>query len=194
MTSILVFAGSARRGAFSKQLAAAATTILAEAGAKPTLVDLADFEAPLYNGDLEDSLGIPQSVLDFRRLVATHHGLMIATPEYNGFVTPLLLNMLCWASRPSPGNDFGSVFQAKPVALMAASPGRLGGVRVIPRLHDVLAELGMIPVPGFVTVPAAATAFTDRGRLAGETAEPGLIALADRLLDATRHHAPGRQG
>ena len=110
MTSILVFAGSARRGAFSKQLAAAATTILAEAGAKPTLVDLADFEAPLYNGDLEDSLGIPQSVLDFRRLVATHHGLMIATPEYNGFVTPLLLNMLCWASRPSPGDDFGSVF------------------------------------------------------------------------------------
>ena len=194
MTSILVFAGSARRGAFSKQLAAAATTILAEAGAKPTLVDLADFEAPLYNGDLEDSLGIPQSVLDFRRLVATHHGLMIATPEYNGFVTPLLLNMLCWASRPSPGDDFGSVFQAKPVALMAASPGRLGGVRVIPRLRDVLAELGMIPVPGFVTVPAAATAFTDRGRLAGETAEPGLIALAYRLLDATRHHAPGRQG
>ena len=52
MTSVLVFAGSARRGAFSKQLAAAATTILAEAGAKPTLVDLADFEAPLYNGDL----------------------------------------------------------------------------------------------------------------------------------------------
>ncbi len=150
MTSILVFAGSARRGAFSKQLAAAATTILAEAGAKPTLVDLADFEAPLYNGDLEDSLGIPQSVLDFRRLVATHHGLMIATPEYNGFVTPLLLNMLCWASRPSPGDDFGSVFQAKPVALMAASPGRLGGVRVIPRLRDVLAELGMIPVPGIL--------------------------------------------
>ena len=194
MTSILVFAGLARRGALSKQLAAAATTILAEAGARPTLVDLADFEAPLYNGDLEDSLGIPQSVLDFRRLVATHHVLMIATPEYNGFVTPLLLNMLCWASRPSPGDDFGSVFQAKPVALMAASPGRLGGVRVIPRLRDVLAELGMIPVPGFVTVPAAATAFTDRGRLAGETAEPGLIALADRLLDATRHHAPGRQG
>ena len=73
---------------------------------------------------------------------------MIATPEYNGFVTPLLLNMLCWASRPSPGDDFGSVFQARPVALMASSPGRLGGVRVIPRLRDVLAELGMVPVPG----------------------------------------------
>ena len=186
MTSILIFAGSARRGAFSKQLAAAATTVVAQAGAKPTLIDLADFEAPLYNADLEDGAGIPQSVLDFRRLVATHHGLMIATPEYNGFVTPLLLNMLCWASRPSPGDDFGSVFQARPVALMASSPGRLGGVRVIPRLRDVLAELGMVPVPGFVTVPAAASAFTNRGRLADATAETGLVALADRLLDASR--------
>ena len=186
MTSILIFAGSARRGAFSKQLAAAATTIIAEAGAKPTLIDLADFEASLYNADLEDSSGIPQSVLDFRRLVASHHGLMIATPEYNGFITPLVLNMLCWASRPSLGDDFGPVFQTKPVALMAASPGRLGGVRVIPRLRDVLAELGMVPVPGFVTVPAAASAFTPRGRLADDTAETGLVALADRLLEARR--------
>ena len=55
MTSILIFAGSARRGAFSKQLAAAATTVVAQAGAKPTLIDLADFEAPLYNADLEDA-------------------------------------------------------------------------------------------------------------------------------------------
>ena len=186
MTSILIFAGSARRGAFSKQLAAAATTVVAQAGAKPTLIDLADFEAPLYNADLEDGAGIPQSVLDFRRLVATHCGLMIANPEYDGFVTPLLLNMLCWASRPSPGDNFCSVFQARPVALMASSPGRLGGVRVIPRLRDVLAELGMVPVPGFVTVPAAASAFTSRGRLADATAETGLVTLPDRLLDASR--------
>ena len=59
MTPILIFAGSARNGAFSKQLAAAATTIVAEAGAKPTLIDLADFETPLYNADLEDGSGIP---------------------------------------------------------------------------------------------------------------------------------------
>ena len=117
---------------------------------------------------------------------------MIATPEYNGFVTPLLLNMLCWASRPSPGDDFGSVFQAKPVALMAASPGRLGGVRVIPRLRDVC-QARNDPGAGFRHGSGGGPAFTDRGRLA-ETAEPGLIALADRLLDATRHHAPGRQG
>ena len=186
MTSILVFAGSARRGAFSKQLAAAATTSLTEWGAKPTLIDLADYDTPIYHGDFEDSLGIPQCVLDFRRLVASHHGLAIVTPEYNGFVTPLLLNMFCWASRPSPGDDFGAVFQGKPVALMASSPGRLGGVRVIPRLRDAVAELGMVPVPGFVTLPNAANAFNDDGRLAEIAAEDGLRALTKRLFVASK--------
>ena len=185
MTSILIFAGSARHGAFSKQLAAAATTLVAGNGGKPTLIDLAAFDVPLYNADLEDRDGIPQPVIDFRRLVASHDGMMIATPEYNGFVTPLLLNMFCWASRPSPGDDFGAVFQGRPVALMASSPGRLGGIRVIPRLRDVVAELGMVAVPGFVTVPAAASAFTDQGRLANSQAEDDLVGLVRRLMAAS---------
>lgn len=186
MTSILVFAGSARRGAFSKQLAAAATTAITEWGAKPTLIDLADHDAPIYNGDLEDALGIPETVLEFRRLVASHHGLAIATPEYNGFMTPLLLNLFCWASRPSPGDDFGAVFQGKPVALMAASPGRLGGVRVIPRLRDAVAELGMAPVPGFVTLPQAGAGFIDDGSLADAAGADSLRALMKRLIGASQ--------
>ena len=186
MTSILIFAGSARQGAFSKQLAAAATTLVADDGCKPTLIDLADFDVPLYNADIETATGIPQPVIDFRRLVASHDGMIIATPEYNGFVTPLLLNMLCWASRPSPSDDFGTVFQGRPAALVASSPGRLGGVRVIPRLRDMIAELGMVPVPGFVTVPTAALAFTEQGRLVDRKTEDDLISLIRRLLTASQ--------
>ena len=111
MNYILIYAGSARRGAFSRQLAAAATTIVGEASGKATLIDLADFDLPLYNADIEDGSGITHPVVEFRRLVATHQGMIIATPENNGFVTPLLLNMLCWASRPSPADDFGAAFQ-----------------------------------------------------------------------------------
>jgi len=110
----------------------------------------------------------------------------IATPEYNGFVTPLLLNILCWASRPSPSDDFGTVFQGRPVALMASSPGGLGGVRVIPRLRDVVAELGMVPVPGFVTVPEAASAFTEQGQLAAPRKEDELVSLVRRLMTASQ--------
>lgn len=188
MTSILIFAGSARQGAYSKQLAAAATSLVTGNGGKPTLVDLADFEVGLYNADLEARSGIPQQVIDFRHLVASHDGMMIATPEYNGFITPVLLNMLCWASRPSPGDDFGAVFQGLPVALMASSPGRLGGVRVIPRLRDVVAELGMVAVPGFVTVPSAATAFTERGQLADRQTEDALVSIIRRLMAACQRN------
>ena len=188
MASILIFAGSARQDAYSKQLAAAATTLVAGDGGKPTLIDLADFAIPLYDADIEMASGIPQPVIDFRRLVASHDGMMIATPEYNGFITPLLLNILCWASRPSPSDDFGAVFQGRPVALMASSPGRLGGVRVIPRLRDVIAELGMVAVPGFVTVPAAASAFTEQGRLVDRQTEDELVSLVRRLMTVCRRN------
>ena len=186
MTKILIFAGSARRDAYSRQLAAAATMLVESHGGTPTLIDLGDFPVSLYNADLEAELGIPQSAMEFRRLVATHHGLVVVTPEYNGFVTPLLLNMLCWASRPSPGDDFGNVFQGRPVALAASSPGRLGGVQVIPRLRDLLGELGMIAVPGFVTLAGAATAFTEDGQLADTDAGDGLARLVRRLIAAGR--------
>ena len=110
----------------------------------------------------------------------------IAAPEYNGFVTPLLLNMLYWASRPSPGDDFGTVFQGRPLAFMASNPGRLGGVRVIPRLRDIVAELGMIAIPGFVTVPDAASTFSEQGRLVEQRKEEEVVSLVRRLMTASR--------
>lgn len=184
MKTILIFAGSARRDAFSKQLAAAASLAVRAMGGKPTLIDIGDFDIPIYHADLESAAGIPQPVVEFRHLVASHHGMMLASPEYNGFVTPVMLNMMCWASRPSPGDDFGAVFAGKPVALMASSPGRLGGVRVIPRLRDMAAELGMMPVPGFVSVATAESAFDEDGRLASAALAQDLDALVRRLLAA----------
>ena len=166
MMKILIFAGSARRGAYSRQLAAAATMLVESYGGTPTLIDLGDFPVPFYNADFEVELVIPKPVMAFWRLVATHDGLFVVTPEHNGFVTPLLLNMLCWAWRPSPGDDFGNVFKVWPVALAASSPGRLGGVRVITQLRDLLAKLSMITVPGSVTLAGAANTFTEDGQLA----------------------------
>ena len=64
--------------------------------------------------------------------------------------------------------------------------GRLGGVRVIPRLRDVVAELGMVPVPGLTSVPHAGEAFTPSGRLADASLESRLTTLIDRLLLASR--------
>lgn len=184
--TILVFAGSARADSVNKKLAAAGASAVRKAGGEATLVDLKDYPAPIYHGDEEEAHGVPDTILAFKKLISAHDGLMIATPEYNGFVPPLLVNIFSWVSRPS--NDGGSedVLKSKHVAIMAASPGRLGGVRVIPRLRDCLCELGCIPVQGFVTVPSAHSAFGADGNLTNEANQKGLDALAVRLIAAVK--------
>lgn len=184
MARILVFAGSSRTGAYSKQLARAGAIALDSLSGPQTsnLIDLADFDVPVYNADLEADKGLPQRIRAFKILARQHDGMMIATPEYNGCVPPLLVNLFAWASRPEPNEGASSVFQDKPVALMASSPGGRGGVRVVPRLRDMVSELGMIAVRGFVTVPYADDAFAADGRIADQDQDRSLLALADRLL------------
>jgi len=67
---------------------------------------------------------------------------------------------------------------------MAASPGRLGGIRVIPRLRDTLAELGVTVVPGFVTVAAAAQAFNEDNTPKDEQLSTNIANLAATLIAA----------
>ena len=69
------------------------------------------------------------------------------------------------------------------MALMASSPGRLGGVHVIPRLRDAVCELGMVPVPGFASVGNAAQAFSENGDLGDEQlAQDGAGAVTTHLI------------
>ena len=180
---ILVFAGSARKGSFNKKLAAAAHRLAVEAGLEAALADLADYEAPVYNGDIEAGGGLPAPMREFRSLIASHDGLLIVTPEYNGHVPPLLVNTFSWASRPD-GDDKSNVFAGKRVAIAAASPGGLGGVRVVPRLRDMVAELGAVAVPGFVTLPGAPDAFDGEGNLTAEAPKEALRGLVQRLAEA----------
>ncbi len=92
--------------------------------------------------------------------------------------------MFAWTSRPENDEISCAAFAKKPVAIAAASPGGLGGVRVIPRLHDALAELGAVAVPGFATLPGAFQAFNDDSTLKDEKAAGMLKGLAERLAAA----------
>ncbi len=182
MKKVLVFAGSTRKDSLNKKLAVVAADVARAAGGGVTLIDLADYPAPVYDGDLEVGEGLPQTMRDLKTLIASHDGMIIVTPEYNGFVPPVLVNALDWASRPEGNEASSAVFAGKMVAIAAASPGGLGGVRVIPRLRDFLAELGVMSVPGFVTLPAANKAFDDNGKLTNVATAGKLEALVGRLL------------
>src|SRR6185369_9649922 len=88
---VLVMAGSARTGSFNRQLAGVAAGLLGAAGAEVTLVDLRTLDLPLFDADIE-ARGIPAGGAELRRLFAQTDALVVATPEYNSFVPPLLIN------------------------------------------------------------------------------------------------------
>ena len=179
---ILIFSGSAREGSLNKKLAKAAAVIAENANADVTFADLADYTAPVYNGDDEDANGLPKTMQNFKTLMQQHDCFIVSTPEYNGHVPPLLSNTFSWISRPE-GDEKGMVaFNGKKAAIMAASPGQRGGIRVLPRLRDTLAELGVMVVPGFVTVASASSAFDENGAVNDDKLTNNIKRLVERLI------------
>ena len=91
-------------------------------------------------------------------------GFLIASPEYNGFVTPLLKNVLDWASRSLSHDEKPLIaFRGKVAALVSASPGNLGGLRSLAALRVLLGNLGVLVTPSQHAVSGAHEAFTPEG-------------------------------
>lgn len=174
---ILAFSGSARRDSFNKKFLAVAVAAAREAGGEVTLIDLNDHVLPLYHGDLEDEQGLPDSAKKLIQLASQHHALLIASPEYNGFITPLLKNTLDWMTR-----DEADPFKGKVAAVVSASPGAFGGLRSQLLAQQLLAKLGCHVVPSLCVLPRAHQAFDEEGRLKEAHAQKTVQALAAELV------------
>src|SRR5262245_50287143 len=124
---ILAFAGSTRTGSWNKKLIKVAIRGAEAAGAQVTHLDLRDLVLPLYDGDLEDSQGLPPGGRKFKDLLLAHDGIMISSPEYNSSISGVLKNAIDWASRPAGGEKPLECFEGKAAILMSTSPGNLGG-------------------------------------------------------------------
>ena len=93
---ILLFAGSIRTGAYSGKTADCAQKELALQGADVTRISLADYPLPIYDADLAERSGPPDNAVKLKRMLGTHHGVFIASPEYNASITPLIKNTIDW--------------------------------------------------------------------------------------------------
>lgn len=184
MSKLLVFAGSARTGSLNRRLAAVAAQIASAQGAQATLIDLRDYALPLYDGDMEASSGVPQAAHALCKLIAAHDALLIATPEYNGFATPLIVNTFSWLSRIMAKDEQPSglaVLAGKPAALLAASPGALGGVRSLIFTRQYLSmNLGLLVIPEQHGLAQANLAFDEQGALK----EPKQQQAVERVVKA----------
>ncbi len=179
---VLVFAGSARRESVNRRLARVAADRLTAAGAAVTLLELAEYPLPLYDGDLEATSGLPENALKLKTLLIAHDAFVIVSPEYNSSIPPLLKNTIDWVSRPLPEQSGYVPFSGKAAALISASPGFLGGMRGLRHLREVLTELRMIVLPGQVSLAAADKAFDDGGKLTDAASQRRLDGLVGDLV------------
>lgn len=178
---ILAFAGSARRDSFNKKLVRVAAGGARAAGAEVTIIDLADFPMPIFDEDLEAREGMPPHAKRFKELLKAHHGLLIASPEYNSSITALLKNSIDWASRPEPGDNGLVAFAGKVAGLMSASPGALGGLRGLVTLRMILANIQVLLLPDQVAVTHAHEAFNPDGSLKDPTRQQGVEAIGRKV-------------
>ena len=180
-SKVLAFSGSARRESFNKKLLAVAVQAVRDAGAEVTLIDLNDYAMPLYDGDWEEAKGMPGAATRLVELIGKHDALLIASPEYNSMITPLLKNTIDWCTR---GDE--NPFEGKIAAVVSASPGALGGIRSLKMAQQLLLHLGCHIVPGNTMLPQAHKAFDADGALTDERTARSVKALAGALVEIAR--------
>jgi NAD(P)H-dependent FMN reductase len=186
MTKFLFLAGSARKGSTNKQLAALAASTASIKGAETTLIDLKDFEMPIYDGDLEADTGLPEAAIRLKQLFVDHDGIFIASPEYNSSISPMLKNALDWISRPHTENEPPlSAYQGKVMAIGSVAPGALGGLRGLVPLRMMLGNILVTLVPSQVAISNGFSAFDDDGKLTDPLQIKLLEETIDQLINTT---------
>ncbi|GAB2540444.1 NADPH-dependent FMN reductase [Simplicispira piscis] len=190
---LLVFAGSTRQQSFNRRLAQVAADAARDAGADTTLLELSDFDIPMYNADLE-ARGTPPDVLRLKQLLWEHPAWVICSPEYNGSYTALLKNTIDWASSPVKGDpawqDGVKPFRGKVVGMLSASNGALGGLRSQSHLAPLLINLECWLAPRAFALGQAASAFDEHGALVQEAHRQRVHGVVEQVLwAADRLHA-----
>ena len=175
---IVGFTGSLRRGSYNKSALRTAAALLPE-GTELEIIDLSGL--PFLNEDVE-AAGVPEVVLRFKEQLAGCDGVLIATPEYNYSIPPVLKNALDWASRGDKPPLSG-----KPLAIMSASPGMFGGARAQYHLRQVCVQLNLIPLNRpEVMIAAAHTKINEEGVLTDERSRQAVKGLLEALVREIR--------
>jgi len=122
--NIVAFGGSNSKYSINKQLASYATTFFENADVQ--ILDLNDYEMPIFSVDIEDKENYPTEAINFVKKIGAADLLIISLSEHNGSYSAAFKNIFDWASRIE-----SKTFQDKPMLLMATSPGPRGGISVL---------------------------------------------------------------
>ena len=137
----ITLCGSLRKDSINEVLRQHMSRKLREAGVAVTDLDLADFDMPIFNQDLEAE-HTPEAAVRLAEMFRSHDIVLIISPEYNGGVTPLVANMIAWVSRQKPNPFKHAVF-----GIGGLSDGKYATIFALSHLRDSLSKLGALVVP-----------------------------------------------
>ena len=175
--NVIGISGSLRKGSFNTAALRAAQGLAPE-GMTIERAEIGDL--PLYNDDVR-AAGFPPPAERLRAQIAAADAVLLVTPEYNYSISGVLKNAIDWASRPP-----SQPFEAKPVAIMGASPGLFGSVRAQYHLRQMLIFLNAMPVNRpEVMIGQAQNKFDADGNLTDEPTREFIRKLLVALRDWT---------
>ena len=184
---LLIFAGSTRLNSFNRKLAAVTAGLARASGAEVTHIELADFDIPMYNADLE-ARGTPPDVMKLKRLMFEHPAWIICSPEYNASYSALLKNTIDWASSPVKSDpawtDEFKFSRGKVVGILSASPGALGGLRSQSHLAPLLLNVQCWVAPRNFALSHASEAFDAQGQLLDDAQRQKVQDVIDQVMFA----------
>lgn len=172
--NILFIVGSLREGSFNKKLAHAVEAMI-QSKHQTTFLPQAEFMMPLMNQDIEkENMPLVDKLTE---KLNSFDGIIISSPEYNGSISSPLKNFIDWSSRAKK-----PAWTLKPVLLLAASPGGLGGVRGLAHTRFPLVTLGAHVYPEMFGLAKAHEAFNDKNELIDEKTKAKVEDLTTRFL------------
>lgn len=181
MKTALTLSGSIRQGSYNRVLQQHMGRKLSDAGVSVTALDLSDFDMPIFNEDLEAE-HVPEAAGRLAELFRSHDIVFIATPEYNGGVSPLIVNTITWLSRQKP-----SAFRSAVFGIGGVSSGKYGTIWSLSHLRESLGKIGTLVVPTLLGIGPADTAFDAEG----DPVEPAIIRKVEQMVHELTHFSRG---
>lgn len=178
--SVVAFSDSLREGSYNTGL------LLAAAEVAPSAIHVELFDLhniPMYDGDRDNDANRPIPVRALKRAIDEADAMLFASPEYNHSVSGVLKNAIDWVSRPAGRSPMAG----KPAAIMGATTGIWGTVRMQEHLSDILAATGSpVVLKPNVLVASARQRFDEHGNLLDEQTREFIALLIRNLVDEVR--------
>jgi NAD(P)H-dependent FMN reductase len=187
MSKILAFSGSGRKHSFNFAAVKKAAEGAVAAGAEVTVVDMSEYaDIAIFTEDLEAEQGMPAKAKAFKELLKSHDAFLIASPEYNSGYSALFKNVIDWASRKEEGEKPLEAFKGKFASLIAASPGGLGGIRVLVPVRLLLSNIGINVLGDQLSISHVGNLVNEQFEISDEATIKKLHNIGKQLADTIK--------